>query len=92
MNDAAQNIATGDRVADGRGRGRRAGAGEWLVELEAAMGPGIVVVADVLGEHNLKMSSRDDEEVVQAVLADGPHEPLGEIAFARVRRPEYVWS
>jgi len=42
------------------------------------MGPGFVVVAEVLDEQRLEMSSRDDEEVIEALLADGPHEPLGE--------------
>ena len=74
MDYAAENIATDYLAVDG-GRGR--GAGEWLVEMETAMGPGFVVVAEVLGEQRLEMSSRHDEEVIEALLADGPHEPLG---------------
>ena len=35
-------------------RARR--AGERLVEIETAVGPGFVVVADVLGEQDLEMS------------------------------------
>ncbi len=75
MHDAAEDIATDDLAVVG-GRGRR--AGEWLVELEASVGPGFVVMADVLGEYRLEMALRDHEEVVEAVLADGSHKPLGE--------------
>ena len=75
MDYAAENIATDYLAVDG-GRGR--GAGEWLVEMETAMRPGFVVMAEVLGEQRLEMSSRHDEEVIEALLADGPHEPLGE--------------
>jgi len=53
VDDAAKDIATDDlAVADGRGRR----AGERLVEIETAVGPGFVVMADVLGEQGLQRS------------------------------------
>jgi hypothetical protein len=74
VNDAAQDIASDNPVvADSRGHR----AGERLVELETAVGPGFVVVADVLGENDLEMSSRDNQQVIETVLSDGPHEPFG---------------
>ena len=42
------------------------------------VGPGLVVMAEVLTENSFEMSPRGYEEVVEALLADGPHEPLGE--------------
>jgi hypothetical protein len=81
VDGAAENVATDDRVT--RRRGHRAGSGDWLVELETAVGFGFVVVAEVLGEYGHEMSPRDDEEVVQAVLADGPNESLGERVGSR---------
>jgi len=82
VDDAAENTATDYLAVDG-GRGR--GAGEWLVEMETAMRPGFVVMAEVLGEQRLEMSSRHDEEAIEALLADGPHEPLGESVVAGAR-------
>jgi hypothetical protein len=47
--------------------GRRRRVGERRLKLEAAVRPRLVVVADVLGEDGLEMSSGHDEEVVEAV-------------------------
>jgi hypothetical protein len=74
VDDAAENVVTEDLAVAG-GRGPQ--AGEWLVELNAAVRPTLVVMADVLDEHGLEMSLRDNEEVVETVLSDGPHESLG---------------
>ena len=41
------------------------------------MGSRLVVVADVLGEHLVEVSSGDDEEMVEALVADGADEALG---------------
>ena len=80
VDDAAEYIVADDPSA--RFRGHR--SGDRWGELEAAMGPRLVVMAEVLVEHRFEMSTRDDEEVVEAVLSDGPHEPFGE--GVRLRR------
>lgn len=49
VDDAAEDVVTDDPMPGGRGP--RAGAGEWLVELQPAVGSGFVVVAEVLAEH-----------------------------------------
>ena len=81
VDDAAEYIVADDPSA--RFRGHR--SGDRWGELEAAMGPRLVVMAEVLVEHRFEMSTRDDEEVVEAVLSDGPHEPFGE--GVRIRGP-----
>ena len=53
VDDAAEDIATDDLAATGD-RGRP--SGDRLVEIETAMGPGFVVMADILGEQGLEMS------------------------------------
>ena len=50
-------------------------------ELQASVRPGLVVVTQVLAKHPLKLTARQDQEVVQAVLSGGPHPALGD-AFA----------
>jgi hypothetical protein len=40
---------------------------------EPPEGPGMVVVPEVPGEHRLELLARNYEEVVETVLADGPH-------------------
>src|SRR6266511_6298150 len=42
------------------------------------MRPLLRVMAHVDAEHTIEMPSSVDEDVVQALRADGPHEPLGE--------------
>jgi len=37
----------------------------------------LVVVADVLPEDSLKVAFAEDQDVVQALPPDGPHEALG---------------
>jgi hypothetical protein len=53
------------------------------VEIQTTVGPHFVVVAHVLDEQGLQMSLRNDKEVVQALLTDRPHEPLGECVGSR---------
>jgi hypothetical protein len=87
VDDPAEDVATGDlAICDG---GRR--AGDRLVEIEAAMRPGFVVKAEVLGEHGLEMSLRDNEEVVEALLAD-VRTNLSAKAFARGEATGFVLS
>ncbi len=74
VDEAAEDVPA-DGPAAGGGRCR---AGERLLEVEPAVGPSLVVVADVVGKHGLEMSSGYDEEVIEAVLPHGAHEPLGE--------------
>jgi hypothetical protein len=74
MDDAAEDVAAHDNTAV---RGAR--AGEWRLELETAVGPGFVVMANVLGENDLEMSLRDNQEVIETVLSDvkGPKTGAG---------------
>jgi len=53
VDDTAEDVATDDLAVSG---GRECGAGERWVEIETAVGPGFVVMADVLGEQGLQMS------------------------------------
>ena len=65
-------------TADGAGQvGGGGGRPRWG-ELEAAMRPGRVVVVEVLGEDRLQVAARENEQVVEAVLADGADPALGE--------------
>ena len=47
-------------------------------QLKASVGTGLVVVAEVLGEHGLEVTAGEDEHVVHALLACSPHPALGE--------------
>ncbi len=49
------------------------------------MGTGLVVVTNVIAKERLELTARRHEEMVQAVLADGPYPTLGE--GVRARRP-----
>ena len=42
------------------------------------MGAGLVVVADVVGQDQLKLTTGDGEEMVRALSAHGPHPAFGE--------------
>jgi hypothetical protein len=53
VDDAAEDVAADDTAPGG---GRR-GARDRLLKSESAVGSGLVVVADVLGEHHLDMSA-----------------------------------
>ena len=53
VNDAAEDVTASDRAAVGSGDG----VGDWLGELQATVWSRLVVVADVLVEHRLEMSS-----------------------------------
>ena len=70
MDDAAEDVVTDDGAADDRS----SWVGDRLGELKAAVWSRLVVVADVLGEHLVEVSSGDDEEMVEALLADGADE------------------
>src|SRR5664279_2713057 len=72
VDDAAEDVATSDGLAADRCDRTR----DRLGELKAAVWPRLVVVADVLGEHLVEVSSGDDEEMVEALLADGADESL----------------
>jgi len=73
VDDAAEDVATSDGLAADRCHRTR----DRLGELKAAVWSRLVVVADVLGEHLVEVSSGDDEEMVEALLADGADEALG---------------
>jgi len=70
VDDAAEDVATSDGLAADRCHRTR----DRLGELKAAVWSRLVVVADVLGEHLVEVSSGDDEEMVEALLADGADE------------------
>ena len=53
MDDAIKDVEPGHSITCGRGYR----TGYWLGELQAAMRPGLVVVADVMGEYYLEVSS-----------------------------------
>ena len=53
VDEAAQDVVSDDLGAGGRGHW----AGEWLSELEAPVGPGFVVMAEVLGKDGFEMLS-----------------------------------
>jgi hypothetical protein len=42
------------------------------------MWPLLFVVSDVRAEHSLEVPATIDQDVVEALLADGPHDPLRE--------------
>src|ERR1035437_9509685 len=73
VDDAAEDVA----MSDGLGADHCHRTRDRLGELKAAVWPCLVVVADVLGEHLVEVSSGDDEEMVEALLADGADEALG---------------
>src|ERR1035441_5171565 len=73
VDDAAEGVATSDGLAADRCHRTL----DRLGELKAAVWPRLVVVADVFGEHLVEVSSGDDEEMVEALLADGADEALG---------------
>ena len=73
VDDAAEDVAPVDL------------AGAWLFvaeqwgrELASAVRAGLVVVAEVEAEHRFEVTSRVDEQVVEAVLPDGADPALGE--------------
>jgi hypothetical protein len=74
VNDPAQDVAATD---GSRGRpvflARHRGG-----HVKASVGTGLVGVADILGKHGLEMGPGDNEEVVEAVLADRAHPAFGE--------------
>ena len=71
---AAEDVTAADRRTMAW-RCARLGHGQ----VEAAVRTGAVVVAYVLAEHRLRaLTAGDDEEMVQAVLADSAHPALGE--------------
>lgn len=53
MDDAAEDVTASDRAAVGSANR----VGDWLGELQATVWSRLVVVADVLVEHRLEMSS-----------------------------------
>src|SRR6516165_1141504 len=74
VDEPADDIASADGAGQVGGGGGRPRWGE----LEAAMRPGRVVVVEVLGEDRLQVAARENEQVVEAVLADGADPALGE--------------
>ena len=52
--------------------------GEWRLECQAAVRPLRVVVGHVLLEHGSQVPLIEDEYVVQALVAQGAHHPLGD--------------
>jgi hypothetical protein len=71
VDHATEDVTASDRAAVGSADR----VGNWLGELQATMWSRLVVVTEVLVEHRLEMSSRDDEEEVEALLTRGPHPP-----------------
>jgi len=59
VDEATQDVAPADRTDDSRDAGRSG-----RVQLECAVGPCLVVVADVLCEHAIQVFSGDNEEMV----------------------------
>ena len=47
-------------------------------EIEAPMGPLLVVVADVFPQDRFEVAPPEHQGPVEALGADGPHEPFGE--------------
>ncbi len=75
---AAEHVALVDRVA---GRWRR--LRDRLSKIKGSVRPRLVVVAEVLADGRLEVTSRADEQVVEALCADGPHEPFGKRVRSR---------
>jgi len=73
VDEPADDIAS----ADGAGQ---VGGGGWprWGDLEAARRSGRVVAVEVLGQDSLQLAARENEQVVEAVLADGADPALGE--------------
>ena len=83
VDDAAEDVAPADLAAV-----RQLMVGQWGRELPPAMRSSPVVVLDVRGEHRLQVASGIDEEVVEALFTDSPHEALGEcIGVSRQQHP-----
>ena len=57
-----------------------------MAEPEPTVRPRLVVVADVLAQHRFEMATGEDEHVVEALLAYGPHPALRE--SVRPGRPD----
>ena len=74
VDDAAEDLAPGDLAASDR----QLRARHRLGQLQAAVWPRLVVMTEVLDQHDFEMPAGHDEDVVQAVLPRRPHEPLGE--------------
>ncbi len=81
VDGAAENVTAGDLA----GRGRPHWPEDWLVEVERSVGPGLVVVAEVLDEDDfevaLEKTSRWSRHSVRAVLTNRSAK-----AFARGER------
>jgi hypothetical protein len=71
------NDATKDVVAANRHSPLWLAAGHRREELEPSMWSGRAVGPDVLGDHRLQMTAGDDEEMIKAVLSNGPHTLCG---------------
>jgi len=83
MDQSAQNVAAPNlrpghvpRVQSGIGR----------LKVEASMRPGPVVVLDEGAEHALQVTPSEDEDVVEALPANGAYPALRE--RVRLRRPD----
>jgi len=73
VDESADEVAAADRAHSGRNVRRLKSR-----EVEATMGPSVVVMPDVLGDYPLQVSSGKHEQVVEAVLWDGTYPALGE--------------
>jgi hypothetical protein len=60
----------------------RGGSGHRGIHIERAMGPVAVVVGDIALQDGLEMAAPEDEDAIQALAAQRPHEPFRE----RVRK------
>jgi hypothetical protein len=89
VKQSAETIVTLDQTAIGEDDGLRGRTGRPLSE--TLMWPGVVVVLDELAEDIFKVPAAEDQQVVQALAANGAHPALGEGVRARapVGSPKY---
>jgi hypothetical protein len=73
VDETTEEISSADRSRRVADRGRL-----WRGELETTVGPSMVVVAHVLGEHRSQVASGEHQDMVEAVLPDRAHPTLGE--------------
>jgi hypothetical protein len=89
VEEAAETIATLHQTSIGEDDGIRRQTGRPLSK--TLMWPGVVVVLDELAEDMFEVSAAEDQQVVEALAANGANPALGEGVRARapVGSPEY---
>ncbi len=86
MDQTAQHVPSLDSRHSGRLGDRRRSVTCGHGQTQSPMGSLITVVGDVRPEHPLEVPTPVDQDVVEALPARGPHEPLREGIRPRLTR------